>query len=93
MISNFFRRLFGRQKKTSLLDKYAQIGNSINRGIRIRLDNPIDRKYLFIGNDCIINGRFIFESKEGEISIGNHTYIGGSTFISRTKIEIGERGN
>lgn len=90
MFSNYFRRLLGRQEKTSLIDKYALIGNSINRGIRIRLDNPIDKKYLFIGNDCIINGRFIFESKEGEISIGNHTYIGGSTFISRSRIEIGD---
>lgn len=90
MISNYFRRIFGKQKKTSLLDKYAKIGNSINRGIRIRLDNPIDRKYLVIGDDCIISGKYIFESKEGEITIGNHTYIGGSTFISRSKIEIGD---
>ena len=90
MILNYFRRLFGRQKKLNLLDEYAQIGNSSNRGIRLRLDNPINKKYMFIGDDCIINGRFIFESKEGEISVGNHTYIGGSTFISRSKIEIGD---
>ena len=42
----------------------------------IRLDNPVKGKeYLSIGDDCIVSGKFIFESKEGKISIGNHSYI------------------
>lgn len=42
----------------------------------IRLDNPVKGKeYLSIGDDCIVSGKFIFESKEGKISIGNHSYL------------------
>ena len=90
MILNILRRIIGRNNRVNLLDTYAKIGDSINRGISIRLDNPVKKTYLHIGNDCIINGSFIFESKEGEILIGNHTFIGGSTFISHSKIEIGD---
>lgn len=74
----------------ALLSQYAEIGNSINRGISIRLDNPApNRKYLFIGNDCIISGQFVFESNEGLITIGDHSYIGEGTYISRSSITIG----
>lgn len=59
-------------------------------GFSIRVDNPsIDRKMVSVGRDCIINGTFIFESKDGEILIGDHSYIGGSTFISHNRIIIG----
>lgn len=65
-------------------------GTILSGSFNIRLDNPISNKiYLKIGRDCIIGGNFIFESEEGDISVGNHTYIGGSTFISRKSINIG----
>lgn len=71
--------------------EYCSISeNSINQGLSIRLDNPVhNRKYLTIGDDCIVAGNFIFESKEGKVSIGNHCFIGASTFISHSSIEIG----
>jgi galactoside O-acetyltransferase len=73
-----------------LVSKYSTIGNgTINRGITLRLDKPEERKYLLVGVDCIVAGNFIFESSEGQVVIGNHTYIGGGTFISRSSIEIG----
>lgn len=62
----------------------------ILRGMNTRFDNPVDgRKYLSIGKDCIISGNYIFESQDGFISIGEHTYIGGGKFISHNRIEIG----
>lgn len=61
-----------------------------SNGFNIRLDNPIqDNVYLTIGEECIVGGDFIFESKDGHISIGNHSYIGCSTFISHNSIEVG----
>jgi acetyltransferase-like isoleucine patch superfamily enzyme len=48
-----------------------------------------NRKYLFIGNESIISGNFIFETNSGNITIGNNTFIGGGTFISIDKIIIG----
>lgn len=73
-----------------LVSKYATIGDgTVNRGITLRLDKPEGRKYLSVGFDCIVAGNFVFESHEGQVIIGNHSYIGGGTFISRSLIEIG----
>lgn len=88
IVHRFIKRFFKGGNMT-LIRQYASIGNgTVDRGIRLRLDNPMDRQYLTIGDDCIISGNFIFESSFGMISIGNHTYIGGGTFISRSSIEI-----
>lgn len=92
-ITKKIRKLFKRTNNVSLQNysEYYSIAQStINRGINIRLDNPIRNKsYLTIGEDCIVSGNFIFESEEGRISIGNHCFIGGSIFISHSAIEIG----
>lgn len=73
-----------------LLAKYAAISQSaIDRGINIRLDTPVKRKYLTIGERSIVSGSFIFESKAGNIAIGDDCFIGGSTFISHSSIRIG----
>lgn len=56
----------------------------------LRLDHPKKgHKYLEIGRKCIIGGTFVFESNEGEIIVGDNTFIGGSTLISHSKISIG----
>lgn len=73
-----------------MVSKYATIGGgTINRGITLRLDKPENRKYLSVGSDCIVAGKFVFESSKGQVIIGNHSYIGGGTFISRSSIAIG----
>ena len=76
--------------KSDELLKYAIIGDSINRGINLRIDVPRRNTCLVIGDNCIVSGTFIFESTEGSITIGNHSFIGGSTFISRSSIIIGD---
>lgn len=78
--------------KPDLLSLYAFIAPStINRGINLRLDYPVEGKtFLTVGEDCIVSGNFIFESTEGKITIGNHSYIGGGNFISRSAITIGD---
>ncbi len=47
-----------------------------------------DRLYVNIGEKCIINSKFIFESSQGFISIGDNVHIGGAQLISRNRIEI-----
>lgn len=80
------KKIWGRR----ILDKYAIIDQSVvDKGIYIRLDNPEKRKFLTIGPNCIVAGHFVFESAEGYVIIGEHTYIGGGSFISRSGIEIG----
>ena len=89
MIRRILNYILG-NKNRKLLSKYATIcEGTFNRGIIIRLDNPENRKYLTIGNNCIVSGSFIFESPSGYVNIGNHSYIGGGLFISRSGIDIG----
>ena len=78
-------------KNRQLLRRYASVGEgTVDRGIQLRLDNPEDRTYLTVGKDSIVSGNFIFESANGQITIGNHSYIGGGSFICRSRIEIGD---
>lgn len=73
-----------------LLKQYASISpTAIDRGINIRLDVPLARKYLIIEHRSIVAGNFIFESRDGKIQIGEDCFIGGSTFISHSRITIG----
>lgn len=64
-------------------------GNSIlSPSFSLRLDVPIKRNVLTIGDEGVIGGKFIFESDKGHISVGNHVFIGNSTFICRSEIII-----
>lgn len=47
-----------------------------------------DRKYVTIGEKCLIASTFTFESKTGSVVIGNNVHIGGAHFICKTKIEV-----
>lgn len=76
------------------LKKYSSnlsVGNSIilpGFSLDFRNRKP-HKKYLSIGNDCMIGANFIFESSEGEITIGDRVYLGGGSVICRTSIEFG----
>lgn len=51
--------------------------------------NPHNNK-IKIGDDCMINCNFIFESDKGEIEIGDRCFINsGTNIISRSKVKIG----
>lgn len=90
MIRKCIKFLLGHANR-KLVSKYATIGDgTVDRGITLRLDMPEDRKYLSVGSDCIVAGNFVFESSDGQVKIGDHSYIGGGTFISRSSIEIGD---
>jgi acetyltransferase-like isoleucine patch superfamily enzyme len=74
--------------------KYASnivMGNSIFLpSFNLDLRNPAaNKKYLKIGNDCMIGSNFIFETGEGEVVMGERVFLGGGTVICRTKIVFG----
>lgn len=63
----------------------------IGHGFSMDVRHPVQRKkYLKIGKNSIINGRFVFERETGMIQIGDRVHIGTSTLISTNKIEIGD---
>jgi acetyltransferase-like isoleucine patch superfamily enzyme len=58
--------------------------------LNLSVRNPlIDKKYIEVGENCLINANFVFEIKEGKITIGDRTFIGGGTFICIDEIDIG----
>lgn len=84
---------FRRKKKLNKQKQYLQLSQNTfyMPSFNVRFDQPIpNRKYLEIGENCIIGGNFIFEKDSGKITVGNRVHIGSSTFISIDSIEIGD---
>ena len=80
------------EKYLKRIDVYISKGASyFLTGFNLVLTSPITNKtYVTIGNDTILNCKINFESPEGEVFIGNNTFIGASSLICRSKIEIGD---
>jgi len=92
IIRSINRLRIGSFQESQLVDeKRCRISPTVIRqGMRTRFDNPVDgRIYLEIGDDCIVGSTFVFESNDGYVKVGNHCYLGGSTFISHCGIEVG----
>jgi acetyltransferase-like isoleucine patch superfamily enzyme len=49
-----------------------------------------DRIYVDVGENCIIDAQFIFETDIGYVKIGSNVHIGGASFIARSGINIGD---
>jgi len=47
------------------------------------------RIYVKIGERGLINAKFIFESSEGSVNIGENVHLGGVNFICRESITVG----
>lgn len=94
MIGFLLKRLRQYQAKSryNQFKNYIEIGYShLLESFKMNLNNPLkDKIYLSVGDNTILNCNITFESKEGEIFIGNNTFVGGSDLICRTKIEIGD---
>ena len=63
--------------------------NSVLKDLKIITRQDGKDIKLYVGNNCIINGQYIFEKESGTITIGNRTFIGGGQFICIDKMEIG----
>lgn len=69
------------------VSKYMKKGNSyFFNNFRLTLIKPNNRTFLHIGDDSILDCKVLFESAAGEVTIGNHNYIGNSSIICRTQI-------
>src|ERR1035437_251794 len=88
-INRLFRKYF---KKENLSDlRFLSKGEKTllkNFSIEVRGQDK-SRQYLFIGDESIISGNYIFETSSGTITIGNGTFIGGGIFICIDNIIIG----
>jgi acetyltransferase-like isoleucine patch superfamily enzyme len=84
--------LFEKEKKKDVNNSnflVCPISSNIEN-LNLSVRNPlIDKKYIEVGENCLINANFVFEIKEGKITIGDRTFIGGGTFICIDEIDIG----
>jgi acetyltransferase-like isoleucine patch superfamily enzyme len=80
------------KKYLKSIEPYLLKGTShLLNGFNLILADPVAGKtYVTIGNDTILDCKINFESREGEVVIGNNTFIGASMLICRSKIEIGD---
>ena len=88
-----FYRAIKRRKHTKKIKPYVELNENscYLSDFFVDLRHPVQgKKYLRIGTNCLINGKFIFETESGSISVGNRCHIGSSTLISRSKIIIGD---
>jgi acetyltransferase-like isoleucine patch superfamily enzyme len=72
------------------LSCYIKSGNShLFPAFTINLNNPqVDKIYVEVGNDTILDCQITFESQEGKVVVGDNSFIGGSHLICRNKIVI-----
>lgn len=89
LIIKIVRKFFGekspKEKDNCLIGKSSRT-DGMNVSIRVPVKDKI---FVQIGEDSIVSGNFVFENEQGKITIGNNTFIGGGTFVSVDKIEIG----
>jgi acetyltransferase-like isoleucine patch superfamily enzyme len=72
------------------IERYCKKGaGTIFQSLIINVRMPEERKYLVAGNDSVVSGNFIFENKNGNVLVGDRTFIGGGDFISINTIEVG----
>jgi galactoside O-acetyltransferase len=89
LISKRKRFLISRHLKA--IKKFMSAGNShFLENFRVILNSPdLNKKYVTVGEETMLDCTIIFESKTGEVSIGDRSFIGVSQIICKTKIEIG----
>lgn len=69
----------------------------ISCGATSRLENVIcevrnprvGQQYLFVGENSVVSGMFVFETGGGKIVIGHNSFVGGGMFVCIEGIEIG----
>ncbi|WP_052323743.1 DapH/DapD/GlmU-related protein [Flavihumibacter sp. ZG627] len=95
MFNRFFNRL--RKPKPTKIDLLKKSGNLVvghNSDISnldIIIYGPSDGTLnVVIGDDCLINGKFILYNNRSKISIGDRTYIGGTSLYCYENINIGD---
>ncbi len=91
LIKRIINRFFYDPYDVVARSKNVRMGNSqLGPSFRLRLDIPRADVALQIGDRCILQNHFIFESTEGKITVGDGVFINsGTKVISRSSIEIG----
>lgn len=93
LLKKIIKTIFFNEEKKKVVNNsnflVCPISSNIEN-LNVSVRNPlIGKKYIEVGENCLINANIVFEIKEGKITIGDRTFIGGGTFICIDEIEIG----
>ncbi|SDJ25891.1 galactoside O-acetyltransferase [Lachnospiraceae bacterium G41] len=85
--------LYQKIRKKRILKRYKNYlelssQSAYLENFKVDIRNPIEKNYLSIGNNCVIDSRFVFEKESGRISVGDRVHIGNSRLISIDEIVI-----
>lgn len=92
MLKQILNKLFYNPNK--FVKKYKNIVLSdstiLLKSCTFRFDGKYKNNRVCIGKNSMLGCNFLFESDDGEIEVGDNTFInGGSSLISRSHIKIG----
>jgi len=93
LIKKLLNKLFYNPYKIVKKNKSIQIDEStiLLSNCRFQFPDTSGVNSIIIGRNSIIGCAFIFESNEGEIKVGDNSFInGGTSLISRSSIIIGD---
>jgi acetyltransferase-like isoleucine patch superfamily enzyme len=84
-------KLQNEKDKGSNTIKYIISGKlSDIQGVSLEVRNvKEDVKVMSVGDDSMISGRFVLETSDGRIRIGDRVFIGGGLFVCNCEINIG----
>ncbi|MBP5493833.1 MAG: hypothetical protein J6X97_01980 [Lachnospiraceae bacterium] len=85
--------LYHKIRKKRIIKKYKNYlelspKSAYLENFKVDLRHPTERKYLSIGDNCVIDSRFVFEKETGKITVGDRVHIGNSRLISVDEIVI-----
>jgi galactoside O-acetyltransferase len=85
------KKILGRRRTKKINAVHMQTAPSANTvGLDLVLRRPVpSNKYLKVGESSVVDGKFVFENESGFITVGNNSFIGGSTLICINSITIG----
>ncbi|MCX2432361.1 acyltransferase [Pedobacter sp. GR22-10] len=86
-ILSYFKQLKYKAHLKSVMS-FIEIGSShLLENFKLRITNPIaNKKYVTIGQGSILNCEIIFETEQGNVQVGNNSYIGNTTIICRSNV-------
>lgn len=93
VFKNVIKKIFRiKNSVEKLVDEgYVLVGENSNiSGLNITIKKKQKHAYLKIGDNCVINGTFVFEREGAKIEIGSNTFIGGGLFVATENIKIGD---
>lgn len=90
-VKSLLKRIMLKSKLNSFR-KYMLIGDSymLTNFNLVTMNPALEKVYVVVGDDTMVDCNIIFESESGTVVIGNRSFIGQSNIICKSKIEFGD---